>query len=118
MFAGLTPRLDGQPAAREMAVTFDDLPASRLPQSVEAADRLTRQLLTPLARHNIPAIGFVNEAKLYVDGKLDSNRVALLQRWIEAGLELGNHTYSYLDLHRAPVDEYRADIERGDEVTG
>jgi peptidoglycan/xylan/chitin deacetylase (PgdA/CDA1 family) len=113
------PPSGGRPSRpREMAVTIDDLPtASVLPQSPEWADRVTRDLLSALRRHEAPAIGFVNEGKLHVDGRLDERRVALLQRWIDGGLELGNHGYAHLDLHRVPPQQFTADIERGEPVT-
>jgi peptidoglycan/xylan/chitin deacetylase (PgdA/CDA1 family) len=49
---------------------------------------------------------------------VNPRRVALLRQWTKAGLELGNHTYSHLDLHRVTVEQYRDDIVRGDEVIG
>jgi peptidoglycan/xylan/chitin deacetylase (PgdA/CDA1 family) len=104
--------------AREMAVTIDDLPTvSAVPLSPEGARRVTSDLLASLRRHNVPAIGFVNEGKLFADGARDSTRVALLQQWIDAGLELGNHTYAHVDLHRVSAEVYIADIERGETVT-
>jgi peptidoglycan/xylan/chitin deacetylase (PgdA/CDA1 family) len=109
----------GQPAQnREMAVTIDDLPTvSRLPQSPEWADRVTRDLLSALRRHRVPAIGFVNEGKLHVDGALDARRVGLLQQWIDAGQDLGNHGYAHLDLHAVPAEQFTADIARGEPIT-
>ncbi len=101
-----------------MAVTIDDLPtASVLPQTPEWADRVTGDLLSALRRHRVPAIGFVNEGKLDVGGSRDDRRIALLQRWIDNGLELGNHGYAHLDLHRVPAEQFTADIERGEPVT-
>ena len=117
--AGVVTASTGQPSpVHEMAVTIDDLPtASVLPQTPEWADRVTRDLLSALRRHQVPAIGFVNEGKLHIDGRLDDRRVALLQRWIDDDLELGNHGYAHLDLHRVPAEQFTADIERGDPVT-
>jgi peptidoglycan/xylan/chitin deacetylase (PgdA/CDA1 family) len=110
--------LDTQGPAREVAVTVDDLPtASVVPQSLERKDQLTRDLLGAMRRHKIPAIGFVNEGKLYVYGKLDDRRVALLRQWVDGGFELGNHTYSHLDLHHSSAEAFQADIELGAEVT-
>jgi len=70
-------------------------------------------------RHEVPAIGFVNEAKLYVDGAAipDPAYVALLQAWLDAGLELGNHTFSHPDLHGTPLPEFEQEVLRGDIVT-
>jgi peptidoglycan/xylan/chitin deacetylase (PgdA/CDA1 family) len=116
----LTPATStpAQRSPREMAVTIDDLPTvSAVRQPPDAAARLTTELLSALRRHQVPAIGFVNEGKLYVDGARDGGRVALLQQWIDAGLDLGNHTYSHVDLHQVSASSYIADIERGDSVT-
>ena len=105
-------------AQREVAVTFDDLPVvSRVFRNVDAQQRITERLLASIRRHDVPAIGFVNEGKLAPDGSVDERRVALLRRWVDAGLELGNHTRSHLDLHRVALPAYLADIGGGDSVT-
>ena len=103
---------------REMAVTFDDLPTvSAFPLSAAAGGQLTRDLIAAIRRHSVPAIGFVNEGKLYVDGRLDDERVTLLRMWIDGGLDLGNHTYSHMDRHTSTADEYQADVIRGETIT-
>lgn len=101
---------------RRVAITIDDLPATR-PQDIAQTERLTRDLVGALVRHKVPAIGFVNEQKLEANGALDSRRVALLQRWIDAGLELGNHTYSHPDLHNTPIEEFERNVVAGEKVT-
>jgi len=114
--AGRQPR--PRPPQREVAVTFDDLPvATRTFVDVAAQERITGALLEAIRRHGIPAVGFVNEVKLVQDGSVDERRVALLRRWVEAGLELGNHTYSHPDLHATPLPAYLREIARGDSVT-
>ena len=110
-------RAEAQPA-RQVAVTFDDLPAlAQGDRSVAAYVRITDGLLRHLAEHRVPAIGFVNEDKLLTDGRVDERRVEQLRRWVDAGLELGNHAYSHPDFHTTPVDAYIADVARGDSVT-
>ncbi len=105
-------------AQREVAVTFDDLPLNtRVFQDIAAQVRITTTLVASIKRHGIPAIGFVNEGKLRSTGRVDERRIALLQYWVSAGLELGNHTYSHLDLHASSVDTYVRDIAQGDSVT-
>ena len=37
--------------------------------------------------------------------------------WLDAGAELGNHTYSHVDVDVTTVDSYEADILRGEAVT-
>lgn len=115
-------RADDAPApaaeARRMAVTFDDLPVGGVLRPDTASQRrITAALLAAVTAHRVPAIGFVNESKLEVDGRPDPARVELLQMWLDAGLELGNHSFSHPDLHRVEVGAYLADVARGEEVT-
>jgi len=106
-----------QAAARRVAFTYDDLPANSFRPGLEAYRSVTGPLLEGLVRHGVPAIGFVNESKLYVEGELRGERVRLLEAWVEAGLELGNHSYSHPDLHSTPLETYQRDVLRGEEVT-
>jgi peptidoglycan/xylan/chitin deacetylase (PgdA/CDA1 family) len=110
--------LHAQPS-REIAITFDDLPiAGALPRSLESSRELTRKLLAGVAAHRVPAIGFVNEDQLETAaGAVDPQRVQLLRQWLDAGLELGNHGYSHLDLHLVPLDEFENDVLKGERVT-
>jgi peptidoglycan/xylan/chitin deacetylase (PgdA/CDA1 family) len=103
---------------RRIAVTFDDLPVT--PPSLHPIDeqeRITEALLSVLSRHDVPAVGFVNEQKLEADGQIDPRRVALLESWLDAGHELGNHTYSHVDLHDVPLDRFLDDVLRGERST-
>ena len=98
--------------ARAMAVTVDDLPA--LPsRDVAEMRRITDGVLAALRRHQVTAVGFVNENKLEPLGER-AERLALLRSWLEAGHDLGNHTYSHPDLQRVPLEEYERDVLRGE----
>ncbi|HYU97667.1 MAG TPA: polysaccharide deacetylase family protein [Pyrinomonadaceae bacterium] len=99
-----------------VAITFDDLPVASTVQTDEGWAEITSKLLTTMTRNKIPVVGFVNEDQLYRDNKLDPNRVALLRQWLDAGLELGNHTFSHKSLHSIPLAEYESDVLRGEEV--
>ena len=101
-----------------MVLTFDDLPAQRA-QSLPSKRivEISEELVALLVSREIPGIGFVNENKLEVDGRLDPGRVELLEFWLTAGLELGNHSYSHPDLHSTPLENYLTDILRGERVT-
>jgi predicted alpha/beta superfamily hydrolase/peptidoglycan/xylan/chitin deacetylase (PgdA/CDA1 family) len=108
----------GAQGPREIAITFDDLPlVSATSLSAQRRERVTADLVGAITGRGVPAIGFVNESQLAVDGRVDPRRVELLRQWVSAGLELGNHGYAHLDLHRVGLDEYRRDILRGDSVT-
>lgn len=112
-------RLERAQADRRVAITFDDLPVvSRNFRTNDDHERITSRLVEAIQAHHIPAVGFVNEGKLRRDGALDERQVDLLRQWTRAGLELGNHTYSHLDLHTAPLPTFLEDIAKGDEMTG
>jgi peptidoglycan/xylan/chitin deacetylase (PgdA/CDA1 family) len=106
------------PAQPAVSITFDDLPFASVPSEDNGQlGRMTAQLLKRLQADQVPAVGFVNEAKLYRGGSLDAERVDLLRNWIRTGFELGNHTYSHLSLNRVPLDTFEADVLRGETVT-
>jgi peptidoglycan/xylan/chitin deacetylase (PgdA/CDA1 family) len=116
---GRAPAAGGRPAAaRQMAVTLDDLPgASATHSDYGFFERVNRDLIAAFARHRVPAIGFVNESKLTMGGAPPDSGAALLQLWIDAGLELGNHTYSHADLHATAVEDFTRDTLRGEAFT-
>jgi peptidoglycan-N-acetylglucosamine deacetylase len=104
-----------QVAADTVALTFDDLPALQLTDSAAYTTTTTEELLAGLKRHHLPASGFVNEGKL--DAPDRAERIAVLTSWLDAGADLGNHSYSHISLTRTPVDAYIADVSRGERVT-
>lgn len=108
--------LAAEPPKRTMALTFDDLPLAPRADDLATARRVTDALLRVLAEHKAPAAGFVNEDKLHRPGELD-DRVALLERWLDAGAVLGNHTYSHLNLRDAPLAAYQDDVLHGEVIT-
>jgi len=102
---------------REVSVTFDDLPAISVTSREPRIQRhIVTRLLAALETHRAPAIGFANEDKLLVRGQRDPARIDLLRAWLDAGHELGNHTFSHVDMHRAPLDRFKEDVIRGEIV--
>ena len=108
--------LAAQQPTRVVAVTIDDLPAVSVSASSDWA-KVTERLLGALRRYQVPAVGFVNERKLSVDGALDSSRVGLLSAWLRAGHELGNHTFAHRGAHQTPLADYLDGIVQGEVVT-
>lgn len=106
-----------QKVERTIAVTIDDLPVVTTRTDLKFRQDLTRKLLGHIKKAKVPAIGFVNENKLHPDGKLNENYVALLQMWLDAGLELGNHSYSHRSAEDLSVEDYTKDIVRGELIT-
>ena len=103
-------------SSRRIALTFDDLPGISQQSSLTVLDDINTRLLATLRIERVPAIGFVNERGLDVDGERDA-RIALLKQWLGASFTLGNHTYSHPDLNTTPLDTYTADILKGEAVT-
>ena len=103
---------------RRMVITIDDLPVISKIRTIEHQEAVTQKLLTTLQKDSVPAIGFVNEGKLWNKGKLQPRRVQLLKNWLEAGMELGNHAHSHKDYHRVSFEEFSEDIIKGELTTG
>ena len=98
-----------------MALTFDDLPFVAAGEPYfPAATKTTTDLLNVLRRHRAPAIGFVNEGQLDAGAGPRSAREALLQAWIDAGMSLGNHTYSHRDFNTQTLEWFQEDIIKGE----
>ncbi|MGZ6019453.1 MAG: polysaccharide deacetylase family protein [Phenylobacterium sp.] len=100
--------------AGEVALTFDDLPTMALSPTTDYASVTTRDLLASLKRHHIPATGFVNEVKLEARDKPE--RIGLLKAWLDAGMDLGNHTYDHPHFSTDATAEI-ADAAKGEVVT-
>jgi peptidoglycan/xylan/chitin deacetylase (PgdA/CDA1 family) len=106
----------GAEPSRQIAITFDDLPQAGPAVPLARAQAMTGDLLAALAKHRVPATVFVNEQKLYAAGEADA-RIGLLEKWLDAGHELGNHTFSHPSLHTTPLQEYEENVVRGETVT-
>ncbi|MET3825282.1 peptidoglycan/xylan/chitin deacetylase (PgdA/CDA1 family) [Sphingomonas sp. PvP055] len=99
-----------------VALTFDDLPVFGAKTSAADGAAMTTRLLAGLKRAHDTATGFVNEAQLATPDRAD--RVRMLTQWLDAGMDLGNHSYSHLSLNAVPVETYIADVAHGAQETG
>jgi peptidoglycan/xylan/chitin deacetylase (PgdA/CDA1 family) len=121
------------PPPRQVAITVDDLPSPEIALSSEA-DLAARNARIVAALTGTRATGFVNEQKLGVQsqgigpqvdlphglasdqvrGALVQRREGWLQAWLDAGLELGNHTFDHNGLTATPIDVYERSILDGE----
>jgi len=102
---------------KEICLTFDDMPVVGLRQTDIHSQRLIIDKLTgTINRYSIPAIGFVNAGRAYQNGVPDSQKVDLVNRWLNAGLEIGNHTWSHIDYNKVSCREYTTDIMKGESL--
>src|SRR5215831_17558568 len=102
-------------ADRQVAITIDDLPrgGDLGPTNLAALRAMTEQLLRPFREQKIPVIGFVNEGR---GGLAAADLRQILDLWLDAGADLGNHSYSHLDLNNHPLEQYTGDILKGEPV--
>jgi len=92
---------------RPLLVTVDDLPIGGSGHdSPEERERITRGLLDALARHGVRAVALVTWGNVRSEADL-----GLLDLWLKAGHELGNHTDRHLSYTSTPIPAYLADVE-------
>ncbi len=97
-----------EPPPRPLLVTVDDLPiAGGGHDDPEERRRITDGLLGHLERHRVPAVGLVTWSNVR-----DAGDRALLERWLAAGHELGNHSDRHPSYSTTPFEAYREDMER------
>ena len=102
---------------RQIAITVDDLPASSAhSMSAATVSDINARITSTLRDQKIPAVGFVNEDKLYRSGEVDQ-RIQSLAIWLDSGLDLGNHTFSHFSLNRGGLQPFEEDVVRGETVT-
>jgi len=103
----------GFAAGREVAITIDDLPrgGDGGGKTFQEIRDMTGRLLAPFREQRIPVTGFVHAGRTDL-APLDLRRI--LDLWLDAGAELGNHTYSHADLNTVTVAEYEQEILKGE----
>lgn len=93
------------PTKKYLSFTFDDAPTINLPTLVEAFSDFNK---------NNPDC--VASATVFYNGiNLNEYTLPYIQSAYEAGLELGNHTYSHCDLRKLSKEELAVEIDLVDE---
>lgn len=103
---------------KQVCFSIDDLPVVSygITDSVYQKN-LFNKIVVTLKSNNVPAIGFVNEKKLYNKEQIIQYQVSLLKNWIASGLDLGNHTFSHPDYNNVSFQQYTGDIIKGETIT-
>lgn len=96
---------------KQLCITVDDLPTVSYGEPVER--EITEKIISHFLEYHIPAIGFVNEKKLFKRANLVSQQVMYLRLWLQNGFELGNHTFSHPDYNHLSYREFIHEIEKG-----
>jgi peptidoglycan/xylan/chitin deacetylase (PgdA/CDA1 family) len=96
----------------DIAITVDDLPSHGLLPPGMTWPGIASAHLETLKAHGVrEAFGFVNAAKL----DDDPEKAKVLDAWRKGGHPLGNHTFTHMNLERAPSFEaWQADVVAGE----
>ncbi len=89
----------GSKDQKNIALTFDDGPHPKY----------TVEILDLLKEHDI-------KATFFVLGKLAEQYPDIIKRQVEEGHEVGNHTYSHIDVHKATMDQFEEEFNKTQEV--
>jgi peptidoglycan/xylan/chitin deacetylase (PgdA/CDA1 family) len=100
---------------KSIVITIDDLPSVTITKSDSIIELMTDNILSTLSDKKVPAIGFVNEGKLgELSGGFNKNKLNFLEKWLIAGMDLGNHTNSHMDYNSTSQEMYFEDILKGE----
>ena len=90
---------------KQIAMTLDDLPASYfgIPDT-SLKNRSFIKIMSTLQKFNVRVMGFVTSRNLYPESE------RLLEKFVENGNQIGNHTHSHLDLNQTSSRDYINDI--------
>jgi len=100
---------------RKVAVTFDDLPYQAADAQLcdpAQAMALTRDFLAMLKPLKTRATAFVNEHKV-CEAQRATLLPSILDAWLAAGIDLGNHTATHPNIHRITAEAWLADVDAG-----
>lgn len=103
--------------SRKIAITFDDLPYAQDDRDDLALERRTTNAMTAaVKKHRVPSVAFVNENKvIFHAGQIDAH-VALLNQWMDAGAELGNHNFGHVGLTATPLEQSKDAVIQGEPI--
>jgi len=115
-FAVLSSAVAQPPASeRRVAITIDDGPVVNELKDLANFQRISAGLIGSLQSEKVPATIFVNERQLNVQGQRDG-RAAVLAQWLDAGFDLGNHTYSHPSLNKVPLSQFEDNVIKGEVI--
>ena len=100
-------------SAQQVAFTWDDLPVhSALPPG-ETRVEIGRKIIAAMKdAHMPPVYGFVNG----VQTENEPLSTPMLKEWRDAGLSLGSHTWSHMNLNQRPLVDWEADVLKDEPI--
>jgi peptidoglycan/xylan/chitin deacetylase (PgdA/CDA1 family) len=102
---------------KQVCFSIDDLPVVNYGMNDTSFQReITEKLIASCKRNHIPAVGFVIAKKLLNDTQNNPFQISLIERWIDGGFDIGNHTFSHPDYNSVSLKEYTDDLLKGEVI--
>ncbi len=94
-----------------VALTFDDLPAAGALPEGSSRTAILRRLASELNQNHLQGTyGFVNASKLENNPEAQE----ALRTWIDAGMNIGSHTWSHMSLTANTAEAFEQDIAQNE----
>ncbi|WP_242602143.1 polysaccharide deacetylase family protein [Legionella nagasakiensis] len=90
---------------RQIAITMDDLPFVG-----ESKNFHLNMIIESFKENEVPATGFI------IAGNVKPEHWVMLRKFRDAGLGLGNHTSSHINLNKVDADVYIQDVDEADKL--
>jgi peptidoglycan/xylan/chitin deacetylase (PgdA/CDA1 family) len=107
--------LDAQAPLRRVSITIDDGPVVGEMSDLGNFQRISNGLIGSFQVEKVPVTIFINERQLNVSGQRDA-RAAVVEQWLNAGFDVGNHTYSHRSANNVSLEEFQDDIVKGEVI--
>ena len=109
VFIAFVPPLSGQ----QIAFTWDDLPAHSMLPRGRTREQIAADIISAMKSANMPpAFGFVNG----ILTEKEPLSAPVLREWRQAGLPLGNHTWSHMNLNQNSLADWEADVLKDEPI--
>ena len=100
-------------SAQQIAFTWDDLPVHNALPPGETRVEIGRKLIAAMKEARMPAVyGFVNGVRT----EEEPESTPMLADWRSAGLLLGNHTWSHVNLNQSSLEAWEADLLKNEDI--
>ncbi len=97
----------------DLAVTVDDLPTHGPLAPGLTREVVAERFIAVLKKHRVPGVlGLVNGGQIEVVPAY----AGILQRWVDAGYVLGNHTLHHTDIDRSSPQDFLVDVDRNERI--
>jgi peptidoglycan-N-acetylglucosamine deacetylase len=100
-------------SAQQIAFTWDDLPSHAALPPGETRVEIGLKLIAAMKEAKMPPVyGFVNGVRT----EEEPLSTPMLANWRSAGLLLGNHTWSHVNLNQSSLETWEADLLKDEDI--